>query len=40
VRPKLVNGTGYRIGQVEIVFVDLVPDYSTTNLAKRRLAAE
>ena len=52
VRPKvLVKGADYRIDQVvgrelveadggEIVLVDLVPGYSTTNLIKRRSAAE
>jgi len=52
VRPKvLVKGADYRIDQVvgreiveadggEIVLVDLVPGYSTTNLIKRRPAAE
>ena len=52
VRPKvLVKGADYRIDQVvgrelveanggEVVLVDLVPGYSTTNLIKRRPAAE
>jgi len=52
VRPKvLVKGADYRIDQVvgremveadggEIVLVELVPGYSTTNLIKRRPAAE
>src|SRR5262247_763750 len=52
VRPKvLVKGADYRVDQVvgrelveahggEIVLVDLVPGYSTTNLIKRRPAAE
>ena len=52
VRPNvLVKGADYRIDQVvgheiveadggEVVLVDLVPGYSTTNLIKRRPAAE
>jgi len=52
VRPKvLVKGADYRIDQVvgrelveanggEVVLVDLVPGYSTTNLIKRRPVAE
>jgi D-beta-D-heptose 7-phosphate kinase/D-beta-D-heptose 1-phosphate adenosyltransferase len=52
VRPKvLVKGADYRVDQVvgrelvaadggEIVLVDLLPGYSTTNLIKRRPAAE